>query len=586
MSNTNNQNDDDAETVDRSSGGGSFIGTVVNDRFQIKSALLDSGADKGGIGEIFLASDLRLLGKDVVVKLLRKDSLESEYVSRKFKHEQEALIRLDHPNIVRILDAGTMPNGDPYIVMEHIPGQSLRKMLDAEGTVPLALAADIVESVGAALASAHAQKILHRDIKPENIMLTPTDDGGCRVRLIDFGIARVVDSVTGPHTQVVHTVGTLRYMAPEQLQGVVEQTPAVDVYALGVVTYEMLTGDRPFKPQSTVDMFEQQRTGVKTPPRAHRPEIPEKAEAIVLSAFAFEAGDRPQDARQFAKALADALRSVGSVAHEAPGAMPETMLPQPSVGHSSVNPTEASEPHSPASAAVGEYVASSAGSTSEVGSRRGKNASVALLVAIILMTALALGGFVYYNSQRDAAAGESAAKPAALNQVEYKLVVQKISDGSPEGDPFDSIGEEELSTGDKFDLAIRSEQDGFVYVFAEEGGDAFNILHPTPAQDKGSAAVKAKSAFDTIPSTLSGAPRTERVWLIWTAGRVELLEGARLSAFAGAGTLKDRTLVSELRSFIDKHRAKSSASTDAKAKKITLVGTEDVLVQSVEIKHR
>jgi serine/threonine-protein kinase len=607
------ENDDinnETQTVERPPVGGDFIGTVINARFQIKSPLLDKGGDKGGIGEVFLASDLRLLGKDAVVKVLRPEALDSEYVSLKFQHEQEALIRLDHPNIVRILDAGVLDSGGPYIVMEHIPGASLRKMLDSEPKVTLALAAQIIESIGSALGAAHAQKILHRDIKPENIMLSPDEDAGYRVRLIDFGIARVTDSVTGPHTEVAHTVGTLRYMAPEQLQGTIEQTAAVDVYALGVVAYEMLTGDRPFSPQSTVDMFEQQRAGVKVKPTERRSDMSHGAESLMLSALAFEATDRPQDARQFAKALAEALRDSEKRSAAAPAVVaavvPETMLPQPSAPQASnVDETVASVPHELS------HDAAPAAEPTVARSARGKR-KWAVLLAGLLLLALALPlGYALYRSNEEVAPvtsvsgkhpeseKKSGPSDSGPERFEYDLLALRPGGGTSgsNGAGASADGEKVVGaadvfdTGDKFRLRFTPKEDGYFYAFSEDLSDkaikSYNILYPTPRREGGSARVSANKTFESGLNTFSGATGNEIVWLVFTPEEDSLLGSARGTAFASEGKVSGNEVAYGLSMlFADHEPAKAVSQVDASSGRVTVRGPEKRTVYRLELKHR
>ena len=180
----------------------SLVGRTLDGRFMIEKNLTDSGADAGGIGVVYLARDLKLMGKEVVVKILNEKALQHPDIVRKFEHEKEALIRMDHPGIVRILDSGDLAGGNPFMVMEYIKGHSLRKALRLAGKLPLDVAANIIESLTDALSAAHAEGILHRDIKPENIMLTPLEEGKYHVRLIDFGIARVENSKLAPATEI------------------------------------------------------------------------------------------------------------------------------------------------------------------------------------------------------------------------------------------------------------------------------------------------------------------------------------------------------------------------------------------------
>jgi eukaryotic-like serine/threonine-protein kinase len=223
---------------------------------------------------VYLARDTKLMGKEVVVKILNETALKHPDIVRKFEHEKEALIRLDHPGIVRILDSGRLYDGNPFMVMDYIKGHSLRKALQLAGKLPLEVAANIIESVTDALSAAHSAKILHRDIKPENIMLTPIEEGMYRARLIDFGIARVEESKLAPATEISRAIGSILYISPEQLIGKLDLTPAADIYSFAIVAYEMLTGELPFKPKAIAEMYQLEREGVKTPPSSLRPEVP------------------------------------------------------------------------------------------------------------------------------------------------------------------------------------------------------------------------------------------------------------------------------------------------------------------------
>jgi serine/threonine-protein kinase len=248
-----------------------LVGQMLDGRFMIEMDLTKTGADEGGIGLVYLARDLKFMGKETVVKILQKSAVKDEYIVRKFIHEKEALIRLDHPNIVRILDFGNLSDGRPFIVMEYLVGHSLRRKLQTTPGGPrsklsFSETAHIVESVTKALGYTHSKNVLHRDLKPENIMLTGQDDGFDLVRLIDFGIARVEVAKLAPVTEVPRGIGTVRYMAPEQFEGKLDQTPALDIYAFAIIVYEMLTGDLPFHPESHVGMYLLEKSGVQVRP--------------------------------------------------------------------------------------------------------------------------------------------------------------------------------------------------------------------------------------------------------------------------------------------------------------------------------
>ena len=286
-----------------SSGSAVFAaGTLLNNRYLIEREL-----GRGGIGVVYLARDQQLISRPVVVKVLLEDSLQDTWVVNKFRHEIDALTRVDHPNVVGIFDAGEMADGKPYIVMQYVEGTNMRSCVNASG-MNFARAAGIFRQIGRALSAAHEKGVLHRDLKPENIMLQRLSDGDEQVKVIDFGIAKVKDSLVAPMTSSDVMVGTVLYMAPEQLErrGV---TAASDIYTLGVIAYEMLTGRRPFNPESSFQLLEMQRAGVRVRPQDLRPGLPAEAEAAVLKALSFNPADRHRRAQDFGDELWRALRA-------------------------------------------------------------------------------------------------------------------------------------------------------------------------------------------------------------------------------------------------------------------------------------
>jgi len=187
-----------------------LVGQMVEGRYHVESRL---GA--GGMGAIYIARDVKVLGKIVVIKVLLQEAFQNEYVVKKFRQEAEALSRVDHPNIVQILDYGEMENKQPFLVLQFIDGVSLRTIIK-RGGIDLIRTSHLVRQVAYALTAAHEKGILHRDLKPENIMLQ-TRDGEERAVVIDFGIAQLQNSVIAPKTIVTATAGTISYMSPEQL---------------------------------------------------------------------------------------------------------------------------------------------------------------------------------------------------------------------------------------------------------------------------------------------------------------------------------------------------------------------------------
>ena len=276
-----------------------LIETVLGGRYLVERKL-----GQGGFGIVYLASDIKVVSRKIVVKVMNNKELTSDWRKKKFRQEFEALARIDHPGVVGVLDSGETPDGSPYIVMQYIDGVSLRSLLTAQG-MSFGRVAHLVRQIGKALSAAHEAGILHRDLKPENIMVQTTDDEEY-VKVIDFGVAKVRNSMIDVSTTKDIAVGTIAYMSPEQLSAQ-PLTTASDVYALGVITYEMLTGKRPTNPESAFQLLEMQRAGVRVNPADLRPGLPPQAENVILKALSFNPHERYERARDFCDSLAVAL---------------------------------------------------------------------------------------------------------------------------------------------------------------------------------------------------------------------------------------------------------------------------------------
>jgi len=279
------------------------VGTLLDNRYLILREL-----GRGGFSCVFLASDEKVMSKKVVVKILQDSEVRNEWTIQKSKQEIEALSRIDHPSVVGVFDFGELPSGSPYIVMRYVDGVTLRSCITPEG-MELNRVARLIKVLGSALESAHQKGILHRDLKPENIMLQNLSGGDEQPTIIDFGVAKVKNSLIAPSTVEPRTLGTYLYMSPEQFRGE-PVTTASDIYSLGVIAYEMITGRWPFNPETVARLAEMHREGVKIKPKDLRPALPERAQGLILQALSFAASDRPTDARKFAEALEAALKQV------------------------------------------------------------------------------------------------------------------------------------------------------------------------------------------------------------------------------------------------------------------------------------
>ena len=276
-----------------------LVGSILERRYLVKRKL-----GHGGFGAVYLASDEKMMSRPVVIKALLDEKISSEWSVRKFKQEMEALARLDHPSIVGIFDSGQLDDGKPFLVMQYVDGASLRVLIKPDG-MDLSQVANITRQIGRALSAAHDRGILHRDLKPENIMVQLTH-GEDQVKIIDFGIAKIKNSVVSLSTIGDQMAGTVRYMSPEQLKAE-PLSPVSDIYCFAVIVYEMLTGRRPLDPDSAFQLLEMQRAGVNIKPRELRPDLSPVAEAILLKALSFNPKDRYETAREFGDNLATAL---------------------------------------------------------------------------------------------------------------------------------------------------------------------------------------------------------------------------------------------------------------------------------------
>jgi serine/threonine-protein kinase len=266
------------------------VQTFAESRYRIERSL-----GHGGMAIVYLAHD-RELNRPVALKVLAEQYAQDETFRARFVREAQIAARLAHPNVVQVFDVGE-EEGRPYIVMECVEGETLADVLRRRGKLPPAEARDLALQACAGLAHAHGAGLVHRDVKPQNLILRA--DGTLKVA--DFGIARAVESTT-QLTQVGTVLGTAAYLSPEQAAGE-EVTPASDVYSLGAVLYELLTGRPPHTFESLSELALKQREGLIQPARDIEPEVPEELEAAVMRMLARDVRFRPRSAAEAAREL-------------------------------------------------------------------------------------------------------------------------------------------------------------------------------------------------------------------------------------------------------------------------------------------
>lgn len=261
--------------------------TVVHGRYNVIRAL-----GGGGMARVYLAHD-EVLGRDVALKVLRDQYAEDEEFAERFKREARSAASLSHPNIVSVYDRGVAEDGTSYIAMEHIPGGSLKERISRDGPLDPDDAAGVALQITGALEAAHEHGVIHRDIKPHNVLLTSTG----AVKVADFGIARAAAATSISHTSLV--LGTAGYMSPEQALG--EPVDArSDLYSLGVVLYEMLTGELPYSADNPVAVSMKHVNEPLRPPKELNPEIPDGMNAVVTKLLSKQPGDRYESASELA----------------------------------------------------------------------------------------------------------------------------------------------------------------------------------------------------------------------------------------------------------------------------------------------
>lgn len=288
-----------------------MLGRVVG------SYQIDSLIGEGGMGAVYHGLD-RMLEREVAIKVLRPELAHQPTVVERFRTEAVTLARLNHPNLATLYSF--LREGDElFMVMEYVHGDPLDRLLAREGALPPARAAALLAQALDGIAHAHRQGIVHRDLKPGNIMVTPAG----QVKVMDFGIARVLGAARQTRTGLV--VGTFEYMAPEQIQGR-ELDGRADLYAAGIVLYELLTGRVPFQNDSDYALMRAQVEEKPMPPRQVAPGIPPAVEAVVLKALAKAPADRFETAEAFREALGAALAGAPSApptgTHRAPATAP------------------------------------------------------------------------------------------------------------------------------------------------------------------------------------------------------------------------------------------------------------------------
>jgi eukaryotic-like serine/threonine-protein kinase len=287
-------------------------GDVLAGKFQIERVL-----GVGGMGMVVSALHLQLEER-VAIKFLLPEALANEEAVARFGREARAAVKIKSEHVARVIDVGALESGAPYMVMELLRGQDLSQLLAAHGAMPFALAAEYVLQACEALAEAHAMGIVHRDLKPANLFVTARADGSACVKVLDFGISKVtVPSASGSDMGMTRTqtmMGSPLYMSPEQMASARDVDQRADIWAVGTVLYELVTGRPPFEAETMPQLCAQILNADPPPPRRVRADLPELLDQVIMRCLR---KDRNQRYANVAALAAD-------LAHFAPDAGPRS----------------------------------------------------------------------------------------------------------------------------------------------------------------------------------------------------------------------------------------------------------------------
>ena len=299
-----------------------LVGEVIANRYRVLEKL-----GEGGMGTVYLAEHTAI-GKKLAIKVLLQDYARKEDLKERFLQEAKAAAMIGHENIVDITDFGHTPNGSVFFAMEFLQGEDLSQRIKRQGRIPWAEGKPILLQICRALGAAHAKNIIHRDMKPENIFLIEREGRRDFCKLLDFGIAKVTGMSDGERrlTRTGMIFGTPEYMSPEQAQGH-HPDHRVDVYAVGIIAYEMVTGEVPFKADTFMGILTKHIFENPTPPKDVAPDanIPADVEEIILKALAKKREERFPSMTEMATAIAQA----SGTNHTTDG-RPTTHTPAPS----------------------------------------------------------------------------------------------------------------------------------------------------------------------------------------------------------------------------------------------------------------
>jgi serine/threonine protein kinase len=420
-----------------------LIGVIVDGKYELKRLL-----GRGGMGAVYEAEH-RMIGKRVAVKVLHKEFCSNAEIVKRFVREARSATAIGHPNIVEVFDMGTMEGGGFFQVIELLEGSSLQDVVD-EGPMSYARAVAILSQVADALVAVHDKGIVHRDLKPDNVFLVNRPGNSDFVKLLDFGVAKVIDANSGMQTRTGMIIGTPAYMSPEQARGASDVDLQTDVFALGVMAFELLTGQRPFD----ADTFPQILLKIcvaETPSlSAYRTDVPDGFQVVLERLLAKERSSRFPDCRSVRQSLAP-FASLGEpprLTEVQPGRQPlsnaemrkagDLTDPFAATGVSAVDAEVSTD--EPRVRPVVEAQRSTPGTADLAPGRSSTGRFVAAAAALLLS---ALGTFAYFRGDSNEVVAPPIMVTGATSQVRIQLhadppAAALFLDDAPVENPYDA----------------------------------------------------------------------------------------------------------------------------------------------------
>ena len=403
--------------------GGFVPGTVLLDKYRVLREL-----GTGGMSLVVCAEHIAL-GTKVAMKFLLPELASLPDAPQRFEREAMAATRFESENVARVLDVGRLPGGPPYMVLEYLEGQDLGRYVRQGKRFAVGEAIELVVQAADALARAHAAGVIHRDVKPSNLFLTRRPDGSPLLKVLDFGISKVVEEAAKENLELTKTtavMGSALYMSLEQMRSTKTVDHRTDIYALGVSLYELLSGTHPFTAESFSELCVKVSLDPPEPLRNHRPDVPEALAEVIAVAYARSAPERYQTPGSFAAALAPfadpaTVRRIDSIRSFERASYPDGKIPERQPTPLGLRATTAERPP-----------------------RLG-----GLLYALVAGVGLGVAGVLWValgprpvpgssgGSVTDAATGDAAGADAAASGSAAPLVVP-VSTGPADGGPLDA----------------------------------------------------------------------------------------------------------------------------------------------------